>query len=371
MNVLLDLRMATSKLILLSIFFLILFGTPFSSHAQTEKPNLEKEKFSNQLSARSSSSPDKLKSLDEEEFDDLVHYGDLINIDILGSFEYDWRGTITPEGFLTGANFIGNDIYAVCQKTESIAKQIAKFYGEFLRNPKVIVTILDRSKRAHSTIHGAVKKPMGIKMKRKVYLNELIILAGGFTDNASGRIQIIRQPNASCAAKFELEKAADSEQKGKRQEFTKINTDTRLFSLNVVDLLRGRKEANPQIFYGDLITVQKADPIYVMGNVEKPTMIYLRTELTVLRAIASAGGETKKADLGDITIFRREKGGTIVINVNLEDITKTPPPDLKLRAFDVVEVGGDEANERTYPPIFRAKSITSPKNSDFPMRVID
>lgn len=363
--------MVIPRLILLSIFFLILFVTPFSSHAQIEKPNLEKEKILNQLNARLSSSTDKLKSLDEEKFDDLVHYGDLIDIDILGSFEYDWRGTITPEGFLTGANFVGNDIYAVCQKPESIAKQIAKSYGRFLRNPKVIVTILDRSKRAHSTIHGAVKKPMAFKMRRKVHLNELIILAGGFTDNASGRIQIIRQPNASCAVTFELEKEAGSEQKGKRQEFMKINTDKRLFSLNMADLLKGKKEANPQIFYGDVITVQKADPVYVMGNVEKPTMIYLRNELTVLRAIASAGGETKKADLGDITIFRREKGGTIVIKVNLDDVKKKKTPDFKLRAFDVVEVGGDEVNERKYPPIFRAKSIMSPKNSDFPVRVID
>ncbi|MDM7924023.1 MAG: hypothetical protein QUS14_17160 [Pyrinomonadaceae bacterium] len=33
---------------------------------------------------------------------ELIHYGDLIDIDVVGSFEYDWRGTLTQEGFIDG-----------------------------------------------------------------------------------------------------------------------------------------------------------------------------------------------------------------------------------------------------------------------------
>ena len=33
---------------------------------------------------------------------DYIHYGDLIDVDVIGSTEYDWRGTLNPQGFLDG-----------------------------------------------------------------------------------------------------------------------------------------------------------------------------------------------------------------------------------------------------------------------------
>ena len=32
----------------------------------------------------------------------LIHSGDLIDVDVVGSIEYDWRGRLNPEGFLDG-----------------------------------------------------------------------------------------------------------------------------------------------------------------------------------------------------------------------------------------------------------------------------
>ena len=51
----------------------------------------------------------------------LIHPGDLIDIDVIGSVEYDWRGTLNPEGFLDGVDYTENPIFARCRSEEEIA----------------------------------------------------------------------------------------------------------------------------------------------------------------------------------------------------------------------------------------------------------
>jgi len=83
----------------------------------------------------------------------LIHPGDLIDVDVIGNYEYDWRGTLDAEGFLSGINFVENPIYALCRSEENVAADIAKAYGKILRDPKIIVKILDRSNRPVSVIY--------------------------------------------------------------------------------------------------------------------------------------------------------------------------------------------------------------------------
>ena len=77
----------------------------------------------------------------------LIHLGDLIEVDVIGSTEFDWRGTLNPEGYLNGVDFIDNPIYALCQSEQTVAADVAKGYSKLLRNPQVEVKILDRSSR--------------------------------------------------------------------------------------------------------------------------------------------------------------------------------------------------------------------------------
>jgi hypothetical protein len=59
----------------------------------------------------------------------LIHLGDLINVDFVGNLEFDWRGTLSPEGFLSGIDFIENPIFALCRSEEAVAQDIEKAYG--------------------------------------------------------------------------------------------------------------------------------------------------------------------------------------------------------------------------------------------------
>src|SRR5215213_2310664 len=59
----------------------------------------------------------------------LIHLGDEIDVDVLGSFDYDWRGSLTPEGFLNGLEALEAQVYGLCRSEEDVAREIAKAYS--------------------------------------------------------------------------------------------------------------------------------------------------------------------------------------------------------------------------------------------------
>lgn len=300
----------------------------------------------------------------------LIHFGDEIDVDVLGSFEYDWRGTLNPEGFLGGLDALENRVYGLCRSEEEVAQEIARAYGKFLRDPKVVVKILDRSNRPHSTLFGAVKTPQRFQIKRPVYLNELIILAGGFTDKASGEIQIFRPASLSCAEKTQETQTAENDDKSRERFITaRQDNGSQFINIRINDLLGGK--ANLQILAGDVITVYEAQPIYVIGGVTTPRQIATRQQMTVSRAIAGAGGLTKEADATRITIYRRKGGETKIIEINLDKIKAEQAEDTVLEAFDIVDVPQKGSGKREYPPVIEIGDSNKNNSGKLPLRIID
>jgi protein involved in polysaccharide export with SLBB domain len=300
----------------------------------------------------------------------LIHLGDLIDVDVVGSFEYDWRGTISPEGFLSGLNFVEAPIFALCRNEEDVAADITKAFGKVLREPKIIVKILDRSNRAVSIINGAVKTPQRFQIRRPIYLNEMIIISGGLTDKTSGDIQIFRPQNLSCVSTKNLPIKADGEN---RERFAAASQDngSQYLNIKIVDLLNGKKEANPLILNGDIVTILEAQSIYVIGGVANPKQISYRSQITLSRAIDSAGGLAKNADAKKITIFRREGAETKIIDADLEKIRDGKAEDINLQASDIVEVTQSGREKRKYPPIINLYDLTEANSAKLPLRVVD
>jgi protein involved in polysaccharide export with SLBB domain len=298
---------------------------------------------------------------------DLIHPGDLIDVDILGSNEFDWRGTLTPEGNLDGLDFVDTPVYALCMTAEEVEKKVAEAYSKLLREPKVKVRILDRSNRPLATIFGAVKSEQRFQLKRPVLLNELIVLSGGFTDKSSGVIQIFRSSGQSCVATENTEpENADGRERFVRTSQTE---GTMTMSYLVTDLLNGKY--NPQILSGDIITVLKANPIYIIGGVVNPTSISSREKMTLSRTIASAGGFTKDAETDKITIFRRNGISTDIIEADFEKIKSGNENDIILQDFDIVEVGVKGQEKNKFPPVIEKMDLSSKTIAGLPLRVID
>jgi len=132
-----------------------------------------------------------------------------------------------------------------------------------------------------------------------------------------------------------------------------------------------KKEANVQILAGDIVTVLEAKPIYVIGGVSTPRQIATRSQMTVSRAIAGAGGLSKGADPTKVTIFRRVGEETRIIETNLEKIKVNQAEDVVLQAFDIVEVAQKGSAKRKYPPVVQVDDQSSQSASKLPLRIID
>lgn len=286
-----------------------------------------------------------------------IHYGDIIDVDFVGGFEFDWRGGLTPDGFVDGLDSVDGPIYGLCSTEAELAAAIKKAYGKILRDPEVIVRIVDRSSRALVRLNGAVKAPARLKVMRPVTLRELIIVSGGFTDSVSGEISIFRPKNASCG---------DSSSGGNTSQSNPLQTIT----VKISELLKGLPSANPLILSGDIIEVRQAPVVYVIGAVNNPRPIFSREQLSITRAIATAGGLAKEADGKKVTIIRREGSEQKNLEIDLARVKRGEADDEILKPFDIIDVASKGGVKRKFPPI-EANVYRSTNPTEPPLRVID
>lgn len=289
---------------------------------------------------------------------EVVHFGDLIDVDVLGGFEYDWRGNLNPDGNLDVSDGYAEPIYALCRTETQIASDIIRVLGKILRDPKVVVKILDRSNRALARIDGAVRTPTRFQIKRQVRLRELIVMAGGLVDGASGEVSIFRPRDSSCKSK------AETETGGK-------DNASQLRTIKISDLLSGSEGSDPIIFSGDLVTVSKALPVYIIGAIVNPRPIYSREKMTLSRMISSAGGLTKEADSSKVFIFRRSGLEVKAVEADLDKIKTGERNDEILEPFDIIEVAAKGGVKRKYPPVMANDRPTGPDRANMPLRIVE
>jgi len=293
--------------------------------------------------------------------DDLVHIGDLIDVDIVGGFEFDWRGSLSADGFLDGLDSYGEPIYGLCRSEAQIAADVAKVLGKILRDPKVVVKILDRSNRAVVRLDGAVRTATRFRLKRTVNLRELLIIAGGLTDGASGEISIFRPKNVSCRPAI-IPAAAGLPAPDNAPLITNIK---------ISELLSGKAAANPEILSGDVITVERALPIYIIGAVNNPRPVYTREQMTLTRIIATAGGVTKDADGNKVSIFRRDGVDVRSIEADLGKVKRGETKDEVLLPFDIIEVASKGGGNRKYPPRLANDENRDRPSRELPLRIVE
>lgn len=294
---------------------------------------------------------------------EMIHFGDILDVDIVGSLEFDWRGGLTPEGYLEGYEHLGDPVKALCKTEKEVAVAIAKGLSVILREPNVTVRIIDRSNRAVAYIDGAVRIPQRLRINRPVKLNEIIAVSGGITDTASGEISIFRRQDLSCQSALS--------QRVVNTTAAEPDHSTASISIQINDLLNGLAEANPYIVSGDIISVLQAQPVYVIGGVNNPRMVSSRKELTVARAILSAGGIAKGGVADVVTIYRRSAGSLETIETSFRKIQSGETEDVPLRPFDIVDVGQKGISKRRFPPVVENMPGSGGSRSSLPLRIID
>jgi polysaccharide biosynthesis/export protein len=97
---------------------------------------------------------------------------------------------------------------------------------------------------------------------------------------------------------------------------------------------------NVSIYPGDTVIVSKAGVVYVLGEVNKPGAFLMEdnTSMSLLKAIALAGGSTRIASLKHVILVRKSSGTTVKTEISLDQISHAKATDVPLHAEDVVFV---------------------------------
>ena len=260
----------------------------------------------------------------------LLGPGDVLDIRIFGQSDLNSTAQIDSDGNLSSLPFLDKPIPAKCRTEKDVQKDIAAAYAKFINKPQVSVRISERNSRQPATVFGAVRQPTRVQMQRKVRLNELMAVSGGFTERAAGTIQILHTEPLMCPGPGEEAEAAPID-----------GTKIPLQIFKISELRTGKPEANPIVRPGDYVLVTEAEPVYITGSVVSPTGIYLRDQLTLSRALAMVGGVRKEAKVSDVRIYRQKPGASTqeIIKVDYAAIKKNQKPDVTLEPYDVIEVG--------------------------------
>jgi len=178
--------------------------------------------------------------------------------------------------------------------------------GGFVRSPHVTIFV-DEAASQGITILGEVAKAGIYPDVADHKLYEVISLAGGFTATASRKIAVIRK---------------------NQPEPIRINLPR-----NLADDLSG----NIDIMPGDTITVPRAPIIYVVGDVGHPSGLLVDNgTLTVLQALALAGGTNHTAKMSGARIIRKTPAGMTETTVQLKKMLEAKTPDVTLQADDIL-----------------------------------
>lgn len=181
--------------------------------------------------------------------------------------------------------------------------------GGFVRSPHVTIFV-DEAASQGVTLLGEVAKPGIYPDTADHKLYQILSQAGGFTPTASRKIAIIRRGHPDP-----------------------IRVD---LPRDLADDLSGDVDVLP----GDTVTVPRAPIIYVVGDVGRPSGLLIDNgSLTVLQALALAGGANQTAKMGRVTIIRKTPSGSMTeTRIHLKKILEAKDPDLPLKADDILFV---------------------------------
>lgn len=188
--------------------------------------------------------------------------------------------------------------------------------ARFLLNPQVTVEVTEHRSSQISVI-GAVEKPGVYQMLGPRTVMQMISEAGGLSKEYGPDIVILRKTASGGSERLELD----------------------LDEL----ITRGNPEVNIAVLPGDILNVPIDRPVYVYvdGAVKNPGQIEgkLSRPVTLLQAVARAGGLTERANLRGVHVLRKNADGTQKrIPVDLKDIRKGKADDLVLEEGDVVVI---------------------------------
>jgi polysaccharide export outer membrane protein len=258
--------------------------------------------------------------------------GDLLEVSVYNVPELNSKVRVSNAGdiYLPLIDYVHVEGLTQEEAQSLIAKRLED--GGFVRSPHVTIFI-DEANSQGVTILGEVGKPGIYPELADHHLYAVISQAGGFTNTAARKVSILRrnQPQA-------------------------IHVD---LPRNLADDV----SANIEIMPGDTLTVPRAPVIYVVGDVGRPSGLLVDNgSLTVLQALALAGGTNKTAKLGGAKLIRKGPNGMTETKVEIKKMLEAKIPDMTLQGDDILFVpvsGGKVLASRTFETAMAAATAVT------------
>jgi polysaccharide biosynthesis/export protein len=241
---------------------------------------------------------------------------DLLEIKVFEAPELSQTVRVSQDGTIT-LPLIGRIEVGGLTSDEVERKLASRLEKEFVRNPQVSVFIREYQSQRVAVI-GAVEKPGTYELVGRQTLLHMISLAGGLKENAANPIYVIRNgPNGTGSS-------------------IPIDMDELL--------LNGNQDLNIPIQADDVINVpvDQLLNVFVFGEVRTPGAVPFKVSkgISLVQAIAQAGGQTENASLGRVVVKRKDPrtGKETKWTINVKDIINNKRADMKLREGDIVFV---------------------------------
>lgn len=258
--------------------------------------------------------------------------GDLVEVNVYNVPELNTKARVSNDGdlYLPLIDYVHVADLRIEEAQKLIEKRLDD--GGFVKNPHVAIFISDYTSQG-ITLLGEVGRPGIYPIVGDRRLFDLFSSAGGLTERASRTATI-----------------------------THRNLPDKMETIHLARNLTDKPESNVEVRPGDTIEVQRAPIIYIVGDVGRPSGLLIDNgSLTVLQAVALAGGPNRTAKLNGTRIIRKTNGpnGMTETTVPLKKMLRAQAPDMPLQANDILFIPVSGTKMATAQAVSMAVALTT------------
>src|SRR5712692_4507684 len=236
---------------------------------------------------------------------------------------------------------LGGRVYVAGLTAQQTEQEVNKVLSKYIRQPQIVVSIAEVRSQPVSII-GAVNTPGVHQVQGHKTLLEMLALAGGIRPDAGYSVRITRQLDWGCIPLPGAEVDASG-------RFS-------VAQLNLKKILEAKDpQQNIQILPHDVISIPKAEMVYVIGEVRRSGGFVLgeHQSISVLQALSLAEGLNATADARHARILRlkQEADQREEVSVNVKDVLTGKKPDVPLQGNDILFIPGSTGKKAAFRAI--------------------
>jgi len=240
----------------------------------------------------------------------LLAPGDLVHIAVFDVPEMEQHVRITDDGAIHLA-LIGQ-VAVIGMTPSNAARKVADLLtaGSFIQHAQVSI-LVEQYASAAISVSGQVEHPGSYPVTTPRNIMDVLSMAGGLTPIADIHLTLKRRGDFGETLYVAIPNNADA-----------------------------ALTNSVMVYPGDLVIVPKAGLVYVLGDAARPGGYVMNDDahLTVLQAVALAGGTTKTAAEGRVCLVRQSISGPQEIQLHLKEMERGTQADLLLKAEDVIYI---------------------------------